>query len=141
MISNHKMTSEIPPVRLTEIKLLNLSYRASSSEIVTNNEAKLHLEGNIALSFREKRKYSFKVRARQEIKVEGALLRVTHEARFTSQSTLPKEIFRTDDLERRVIDIILPFASELFAILTGKSFVVPVIAPGELPEEVEEGES
>lgn len=133
------MASQIPQIRLNQIRLLSLHYRATQPELVTNSESMVPLDGSVTLSFHAKRKNSFKIRVRQEIKTTGVSFRAIHEARFIAQNPIPQEAFKSRAFQTNVLNTVLPFACELLATLTGKSFAVPVIAPGTLRVEPEMG--
>ena len=74
------------------------------------------------------------MRSTEEIKVEDVFFRVRHEARFVSDVPLTKQLFENVSFQHAAINMILPFASELFANLTGKTFTGPVIAPPRIPQ-------
>jgi len=138
-MSSQEIASEIPHIRLVEAKLLSLYYRVAP-ELVTDGKSEAPEEGSnsIDLSFRAKRKNSFKLRVRQQLKAGGVSFRTTHEMRFATQSPIPKELFGNEVFQRNVVNIVLPFSSELFANLSGKSFVAPIVIPSKIPAKTEE---
>jgi hypothetical protein len=127
-MSQHKIAIEIPHLRLTEIRLLSLSYRAATAKPSLYGGSGIEIKGSIRYNFYARRKNSFKVRAIQEIKAEGVSLRVRHEVRFTSDAAIPSGLFDEDAFHNHVVNMIIPFGSELFATLTGKTFDGPFIA-------------
>ncbi len=131
-MSSRETPSEIPHIRIAGIRLLSLYYRATAPELARDSESRIPLEGSITFSFSAKRKTSFKLKVRQEIKSEGISFRVTHAVRFAFQDPMPRDIFKNDAFQTHVINTILPFSSELFSTLTGKSFAAPLITPGRL---------
>lgn len=95
------------------------------------------LEGSISIRIFAKRKNTFKVSCRQEIKIDEASFRVRHEARISSSESLSNKSMDSREFKNIISNMMMPFAAELFSTLTGKSFPVPIISPGELPEETE----
>lgn len=136
-MSERKTAIEIPHLRLTEIRLLSLSYRAMAAEPLLYEQSDISLEGSIRYRLYARRKNSFKARATQEIKVRGVAFRVRHEVRFASAVPISDRLFDDEAFRDYVANMILPFGSELFATLTSKSFSGPLIAPGELPRNAE----
>ena len=131
-MSERKAATKVPNLRLTEIKLLSLLYRAATTEPSPHDQSEVRLEGSIRYRFYARRKNSFKVRATQEIKAEGVSLRVRHEVRFITDFPISNDLFGDETFQTNVVNMILPFGSELFAVLTGKTLDIPLIAPGEL---------
>lgn len=131
-MSKHKIAIEVPHLRLTEIRLLSLSYRATTAEPSLYSKSEIGVKGSIRYSFYARRKNSFKVRATQEIKAEGVSFRVRHEVRFASSAAITSGLFDNDAFHNHVVNMIIPFASELFATLTGKTFDGPLLAAGQV---------
>ena len=131
-MSERKAATEIPHLRLTEIKLLSLLYRAATAEPSLYYQSEIRIEGSIRYRFYARRKNSFKMRSTQEIKAEGVSLRVRHEVRFATDVPISNGLFDDETFHNYVVNMILPFGSELFATLTGKSFSGPLIVPAEL---------
>jgi len=131
-MSVDKNVTEIQHLRLAEIKLLSLSYRKVTSGRLPSYPEERHFEISIKYSIHARRKNSFKIKATHEYKVEGVLFRTRHEARFLSDSIIPKNIHQQEKFRTQITNLLLPFASELFATLTGKSFTIPLIAPGKI---------
>ncbi len=77
------------------------------------------------------------MRSTQEIKAGDVLFRARHEARIASDNPIPKKLFERKKFQHLTINMLLPFGSELFANLTGRTFVGPMITPSELPEKDE----
>lgn len=136
-MNNEEAETQLPRLRITDIKLRNLYYRTGKTDSSTYDELVSKLEANIRYSFSARKKNSFKIRLTEEIKAEDVFLRARHEARFVSESPLTKQLFDRTSFQRIVINMILPFVSELFANLTGKTFTGPIIAPPRIPETAE----
>lgn len=126
------MTVEIPSLRLAEIRLLSISYRITNKSVLTDQLSRIHVEGSISYRIYARRKNSFKMRITQEIRAEGVLFRSRHEARLTCDVPISKEMFEDREFHQKAINAMLPFGSELFANLTGRTLAVPIITPGEL---------
>lgn len=137
-MSEQKTAIEIPHLRLTEKRLLSLSYRAMTAESLLYGQSEIRIEGSIRYRFYARRKNSFKVSATQEIKAKGVSLRVRHEVRFASNVGIPSGLFDDEAFHDYVVNMIIPFGSELFATLTGKTFDGPLLAAGQV---VGEGET
>jgi hypothetical protein len=135
-MSNSDAQSRIPRLTLFDMTLVSVYYRAGKIEAILEDSSAL-LEGNIRYSFTRKKKNSFVMKSVQEIKVGQVFFRVRHEARFTSDTTISKELFDNDVFQRVAVNRVLPFGSELFASLTGKTLSVPIVVPPELPENAE----
>jgi len=131
-MSQHKIAIEIPHLRLAEIRLLSLSYRAATAEPLLYSEPEITVKGSIRYSFYARRKNSFKVRVTQEIKAEGVSFRVRHKVRLTSDAAITSGLFDDDAFHNYVVNMIIPFGSELFAILTGKTFDGPILTAGQV---------
>ena len=138
-MSGEKTKIEIPVLRLTEIKLVSLLYRVKNVHLLPNTQSDIHLEGSINYRLYGRRKNSFKMRATQRIEAEGLSFRVRHEARFTTDTPLPKNLFDDRIFQNKVINEMVPFGSELFAILSSKTCVAPIITPGKVEFEEETG--
>ena len=136
-MDNQKIASEAPKVRIVEIRLASLYYRAKINEPSSIEESTSDMKGSIGITFSGKRKYGFKVRARQEIKIGEVSFRVTHQARFLSHDPLKKDVFQYKDFRVMIMNMLMPFTSELFAVLSGKSLIIPLIAPPLLPPDEE----
>jgi len=137
-MSSEKVEGEIPQLRLTEIRLRSLSYRAIRAEPLLCDQSEMDIKGSIRYTFYGRQRKSFKVRATQEIKTEYATFRARQEARFTTDTPISDELLDESTFQKRVVNKILPFGSELFATLTSKTFDVPFITPGELMGKEEE---
>lgn len=131
-MSSEKTKAEIPVLRLTQIKLTSLTYRVKNVNLITNIQSDIHLEGFFDLNLYGKRKNSFKIRVTQRIEGEAVLFRARHEARFTVDTPLSKEFFNNRDFHNKVMNVIVPFSSELFALLSSKTYVAPIITPGKV---------
>jgi hypothetical protein len=131
-MSERKKVIEIPHFRLTEVRLLSLSYRAATAEPSLYSKPEIEVKGSIRYSFYARRKNSFKVKATQEIKAEGVSFRVRHEVRFASDVAITSGLFDDDAFHDYVVNMIIPFASELFATLTGKTFDGPLLVAGQV---------
>lgn len=136
-MGSSEIKDETLNVRISAIRLLSLSYRVKTTEPSLTEESDDRLRGSIGISFSARRKHNFKLRTRNEVKVGRVSFRATHEAKFVSDDPLSKDIFENEDFKGMVINMLMPFTSELFATLTGKSFITPIIAPDELPTEEE----
>jgi hypothetical protein len=99
---------------------------------LTSVPSDIHIQGVIKFSLYQRRKNSFKTRTMQEITSDGMLFRVRHEALFTTSTNINKKLYDQKDFQNKVINHLVPFASELFAILTSKSFRIPIVPPGEV---------
>lgn len=136
-MSNKQIEAQIPHLRITDIKLRSLYYRIRGAETTSSDESSLALQGNIRYWFSAKKKNSFIMRSVQEIKLRDLLFRARHETRFNSDMPITKELYKDEAFQSTVVNMLLPFGSELFANLTGKSFIGPIIAPSEIPENEE----
>jgi hypothetical protein len=132
-MSQRKTAIKVPHLRLVGIRLLSLSYRATRAEPSLYERMEVGIKGSVNYGFYARRKNSFKARVTQEIKAAGVSFRVRHEARFASDVPISEGLFDDETFNKYVVNMMLPFGSELFATLTGKSFSGPLIAPGELP--------
>lgn len=133
-MSNEKAGEKVPRLKITDIKLRSVYYRGGKTDLSTYDQSLLGLEGKFRFSFSARKKNSFKMRSTEEIKVEDVFFRVRHEARFVSDVPLTKQLFENVSFQHAAINMMLPFASELFANLTGKTFTGPVIAPPRIPQ-------
>lgn len=133
-MSDEEAGEEVPRLKITDIKLRSVYYRGGKTDLSTYDQSLLKLEGNVRFSFSARKKNSFKMRSTEEIKAEDVFFRVRHEARFVSDEPLTKQLFKNTSFQHAAISMILPFASELFANLTGKTFTGPVIAPSRIPQ-------
>jgi len=133
-MSASQLTSERPSPRLTEVKLVSTSYYIRPSKLPENPPARLSLEGSINCDIYARRKVSFRVRARAEIRGQGVSFRARYELRFHSHAPLTRESFDDHGFQGSIVDQLLPLPSELFANLTGRSFPVPIITIARFPE-------
>ena len=131
MISKKKPRAPIPRLKVTNMKLLSVYYRVAKDE--PNND-KSSLQGNIGYGFSAKKKNSFIVRSTQEIKLRNIVFRARHVAMFSSEKPIATGLFDDEIFQHTAVNLLLPFGSELFANLTGKSFTVPRISPSKLTE-------
>ena len=131
-MSNEKAGEKVPRLKITDIKLRSVYYRGGKTDLSTYDQSLLGLEGKFRFSFSARKKNSFKMRSTEEIKVEDVFFRVRHEARFVSDVPLTKQLFENVSFQHAAINMMLPFASELFANLTGRSLVAPIITPGQV---------
>lgn len=132
-MNNEEVEEEVPRLKITDIKLRSVYYRGGKTDLSTYDQSLLKLEGNLRFSFSARKKNSFKVRSTEEIKTEDVFFRVRHETRFVSDELLSKELFKKASFQHAAINMIMPFASELFANLTGKTFTGPIMAPSRVP--------
>jgi len=117
----------IPEIVLTHIELLSISYLNNTS---VSSKIKPNV-GQISVNLRlhAKTKNSFRARLTQVIIFNTARLRTKHEAIFSNEVLISKKVFNSNALQEKVLDILFPFNTELFAYISAKSFGAPVIAP------------
>lgn len=133
-MSNEKAGEKVPRLKITDIKLRSVYYRGGKTDLSTYDQSLLDLEGKFRFSLSARKKNSFKMRSTEEIKVEDVFFRVRHETRFVSDSPLTRQLFENVSFQHAAVNMVLPFATELFANLTGKTFTGPVIAPPRIPQ-------
>lgn len=139
MVSDQERKIEVPPVRLTGMKLLSIYYRVKSTDLMVDSNSKDPADegsSSVNISYKLKRKNSFRLRIRNEITLQGAIFRATHEAHFTSISPLPKDIYQNRLFQIRTINMVLPFTCEILASLTRQSYGMPIITPSKVPEKL-----
>ena len=129
--------NKTPDLRISKVTLLSLSYRVKPAKPSSTEESHDSLQGSISIAFGAKGKRSFRLRTRSEVKIGRVSFRAIHSTSFVSDDPLSKDIFKEDKFQVMVMNMLMPFTSELFATLTGKSFIIPIIAPDELPPETE----
>lgn len=141
-MTNRMKENRLPTLRIDRIALVSLWYRSTQpgAELVLDSKASMELKGNVRYYFLKKRKYSFKMRVTNEIQVEVLSFRARHEVDIESDSPLSKDLYQNEEFVAMAINRVMPFCSEIFAYLSGKTLVVPIIAPSELPEEGEQAE-
>jgi hypothetical protein len=117
----------VPKIILTHIELMSISYLNNQS-IALKTKPNV---GQISVSLRlyAKTKNSFKVKLSQIITFNTAKLRTRHEAIFSNEDTISKKLFSSEVLQEKLLDILFPFNTELFAFISAKSFGAPIIAP------------
>lgn len=131
-MSKRDTAADIPVLNVIHIRLLSLSYRISSTSPPPDIPTSANIEGRIRLRAYGIAKKSFKVTISHELRMNGVLCRMRHEARLASNDPINPELLKDDSLHHQIIKRLLPFHSELFAMLTSKSFTTPVVTSGEL---------
>jgi hypothetical protein len=136
-MTNKGKLIDIPNLRVNDVRLLSASYRIKDPKIPSDVIFDGKIEGSIQFRVYARTKRSFKVRATQQIIAGAVIYRARHEARFNCDSPLAPEILESQAFQNKVANYLLPFASELFSFLTGKSFTVPIVSPGKIGFEEE----
>jgi len=120
---------ELPSLKLSDITLLGLNYRFKEKELELESKDSDGLQGSIKYSYHFVRKNSFRVRTTQQISLKGITFTIKHEVKFISEDPIEKTDLDDKEFQRRMVNKILPFTSELFAYISGKSITIPIISP------------
>ena len=131
-MTKKKNLSDIPNFRVTDVRLISASYRVRDTSVPSDVIFDGKIEGSIRFRVYARTKRGFKVRATQQIIAGAIMYRAIHEARFNCDSLLAPELLGSQPFQNKIANYLLPFASELFGVLTGKSFTVPIISPGKI---------
>ncbi len=124
-----------PSVKIVNVRLLSAYYSATAK----NLSPPTHVECSLEARFRKRGKKEFSVRLKDRVKAEGMTCLLRFEAIFSSEMELTATQLKDDNLTRSAVELVLPFASEVVAYVTGRSLNSPVIVPANLlagkPEE------
>ena len=131
-MSKRNTVTDIPVLEVADIRLLSVSYRISSNSLASDTPSTAHMEGRIRFRPYGVSKKSFKVTMIQELRTNGIVCRMRHQARLASDNLINPQLLKDESFQHQIIRKLIPFHSELFAILTGKSFTTPIVASGEL---------
>jgi hypothetical protein len=120
-------STDIPVLKIIDIRLLSLSYRITSPSLPLDIPTTTNVEGHINLRAYKVAKKSFKVIMSHELRLKGVVCRTRHQARFASSKPISPELFQNESFHHQIVNKLMPFNSELFAMLTSKSFNTPII--------------
>lgn len=136
-MSERDTAVDIPVLYVIDIRLLSLSYRISSTSLPSDIPPTANMEGRIHLRAYGIAKKSFKVTMSHELRVNGVVCRMRHQARLASDNPINPKLLKDESFHHQIIKKLIPFHSELFAMVTSKSFTTPIVTSGELEIEKE----
>ena len=113
---------------------------ALSNHLLKNAIIAFCMMGNrVVKNIGKQGKRKFVIEIINSMKVVSLSFESKHEIHFSSPKEITSNMYRDDKFIHQALSMCMPFATEIFTYLSGRSLTIPIIVRGDLPLEKESG--